>query len=157
MSASASIMTDEDLDALAGEFVLGTLTAEERETVGQLAANDPGFAGRIATWERRLGTLEQMVEAIDPPTEVWEHIRARIAEVSPGAAFRLPELTGPAREQQTERAEVGGLARSIRRWRAIAGIVGAIAVVLVVMLVLGRYRPDLLPSALQPPVLVQTR
>jgi anti-sigma-K factor RskA len=47
-------MADEDLDALAAEYVLGTLTAEERESVALLAAEDSAFADRIAYWERRL-------------------------------------------------------------------------------------------------------
>src|SRR5262245_40043090 len=91
-------MADEDLDALAAEYVLGTLTSEERVNVERLAERDAGFARRIGSWERRLGTLEEMVEPVEPPPEVWTRIRERVAAASPEAALRLPEVVAAAPE-----------------------------------------------------------
>ena len=148
-------MSDEDFDALAAEFVLGTLTAEERGTVEQLAAKDSGFAGRIAAWERRLGSLEAIVEPIEPPPELWTRIRASIADIHPDAALRLPEVVDVARGGDVGAGagdNVIRLSRRVRRWRGIAALAGAMAAALVVAIGLGRYRPDLLPPQLQPPV-----
>ena len=143
-------MADEDFDALAAEYVLGTLTAEERDAVERLAAKDSGFAGRIAAWERRLGTLEAMVEPVEPPPELWSRIRERIAEADPEAALRLPEVVAAARNGAAGNVVV--LARRVRRWRGIAVLTGAMAAALVLAAGIERYRPDLLPPELRLPV-----
>ena len=71
-------MYDDDQDALAAEYVLGTLAADERDQAEALLAIDPGFAEIVRQWERRLGELNVMVEAVEPPSEVWEKIQAAI-------------------------------------------------------------------------------
>jgi anti-sigma-K factor RskA len=72
------VIYDDAQDALAAEYVLGTLSAEEREHAEALLAIDPGFAESVRQWERRLGELNVMVEAVEPPPAVWEKIRAEI-------------------------------------------------------------------------------
>lgn len=72
-------MYDDDRDALAAEYVLGTLSADEREQAEALLAIDPAFAEIVRVWERRLGELNVMVEAVEPPAEVWDKIRSEIA------------------------------------------------------------------------------
>jgi anti-sigma-K factor RskA len=72
-------MYDDDRDALAAEYVLGTLSADEREQAEALLAIDPGFAEIVRVWERRLGELNVMVEAVEPPAEVWDKIKSDIA------------------------------------------------------------------------------
>jgi anti-sigma-K factor RskA len=79
-------MYDDDRDALAAEYVLGTLSADERDQAEALLAIDPGFAEIVRQWERRLGELNVMVEAVDPPPEVWERIRDEIAGAAPRRA-----------------------------------------------------------------------
>jgi anti-sigma-K factor RskA len=76
-------MFDEDQDTLAAEYVLGTLSAEEREHAEALLSFDPGFEAAVRQWERRLGELNVMVEAVEPPTELWDKIKK---EVSPATA-----------------------------------------------------------------------
>jgi anti-sigma-K factor RskA len=68
-------MYDEDRDALAAEYVLGTLSAEEREQAEALLASDSGFAETVRLWEHRLGELNVMVEAVEPPGDLWERIK----------------------------------------------------------------------------------
>jgi anti-sigma-K factor RskA len=146
-------MADEDLDALAAEYVLGTLNGDERANVERLAERDAGFAGRIASWERRLGTLEEMVEPVEPPPEVWTRIRERIAAAAPEAALRLPEIV-PAAEPDRSNVVVL-LRRRVRRWRGVAALTGALAAALLLVAGIGRYRPELLPPQLKPPVETQ--
>ena len=71
-------MYDDDRDALAAEYVLGTLSADERDQAEALLVIDPGFAETVRVWERRLGELNVMVEAVEPPAEVWERIKIEI-------------------------------------------------------------------------------
>jgi anti-sigma-K factor RskA len=76
-------MYDDAQDALAAEYVLGTLSADEREHAEALLTLDPGFAASVRQWERRLGELNVMVEAVEPSPEVWAKIQAEIAMASP--------------------------------------------------------------------------
>jgi anti-sigma-K factor RskA len=62
-------MYNERLDALAAEYVLGTLAADERIDADTLIATDPGFREIVHRWERRLGELNGTVEAAEPPPE----------------------------------------------------------------------------------------
>ena len=78
-------MLDEEHDTLAAEYVLGTLSAEEREHAEALLSFDPGFEAAVRQWERRLGELNVMVEAVEPPPEVWEKIKGRVMPVAPAS------------------------------------------------------------------------
>jgi anti-sigma-K factor RskA len=71
-------MYDDAQDALAAEYVLGTLSADEREHAEALLTLDPGFAASVRMWERRLGELNVMVEAVEPPPELWDKIKAEL-------------------------------------------------------------------------------
>jgi anti-sigma-K factor RskA len=81
-------MYEDDRDALAAEYVLGTLSTDERDQAEALLAIDPGFAEIVRVWERRLGELNVMVEAVEPPSDVWDRIRGEIGPTGPslGAA-----------------------------------------------------------------------
>ena len=82
-------MQDDDRDALAAEYVLGTLSLEERGQAEALLARDAGFAETVRLWEHRLGELNVMVEAVEPPPDVWERIKS--GELS---LVRLASLAG---------------------------------------------------------------
>jgi anti-sigma-K factor RskA len=71
-------MYDDDRDALAAEYVLGTLSGDERTQAETLMSIDPAFEAVVRQWERRLGELNVMVEAVEPAPEVWERISASI-------------------------------------------------------------------------------
>ena len=71
-------MYDDDRDAVAAEYVLGTLSAEEREQAEALLTLDSGFAEIVRVWEHRLGELNVMVEAVEPPPDLWEKIKTEI-------------------------------------------------------------------------------
>jgi anti-sigma-K factor RskA len=83
-------MYDEAQDALAAEYVLGTLSGDEREHAEALLAIDPGFADSVRLWERRLGELNVMVEAVEPPPSVWEKIAKEIGHVAPATTASPP-------------------------------------------------------------------
>src|SRR5215472_13119824 len=89
-------MYDDDHDALAAEYVLGTLSAAEREQAEALLARDAGFAETVRLWEHRLGELNVMVEAVEPPPDLWERIKTGIdgAERRTQAASETLEVTG---------------------------------------------------------------
>jgi anti-sigma-K factor RskA len=82
-------MFDEDQDTLAAEYVLGTLSADERGHAEALLSFDPGFEAAVRQWERRLGELNVMVEAVEPPAELWDKIKTAVSP-EPAAAPELP-------------------------------------------------------------------
>jgi anti-sigma-K factor RskA len=86
----------EDHIALAAEYALGTLDADERAQVETMMAVDTAFADIVQAWAFRLGVLNQMVGSIEPRSIVWENIRAELARTAfaqePAA---LPEAAPP--------------------------------------------------------------
>ena len=72
---------DDDKEALAAEYVLGTLSADERDQAEALLSVDPRFEEVVRQWERRLGELNVMVEAVEPPPQLWDKVKATVESV----------------------------------------------------------------------------
>ncbi|BBO14873.1 MULTISPECIES: anti-sigma factor [Bradyrhizobium] len=90
----------EDHIALAAEYALGTLDADERAQVETMMAVDPAFADIVQAWAYRLGALNQMVGSVEPRPIVWENIRSEIARTAlaqqpPGLAEIVPPPIPP--------------------------------------------------------------
>src|ERR1700761_8688453 len=81
----------EDHIALAAEYALGTLDAEERAQVETMMSVDPEFTAMVLAWERKLGALNQMVGSIEPRAEVWERIKAAIGHSGQQAPLVFPD------------------------------------------------------------------
>jgi anti-sigma-K factor RskA len=101
-------MYDDDRDALAAEYVLGTLSADEREQAEALLVIDPGFAEIVRVWERRLGELNVMVEAVEPPPDVWDKIRTDIGG-SPRSDTKLESAFPAIGDAETGTASMPGI------------------------------------------------
>lgn len=84
--------TDDHI-ALAAEYALGTLDAEERAQVETMMAVDAAFAEIVQAWSYRLGVLNQMVGSVEPRPIVWENIRSEIARTA--LAHEPPALAEP--------------------------------------------------------------
>lgn len=67
-----------DIDALAAEYVLGTLDADERAQTQAMLAVDQALAAKVRIWERRLSELYLMVEPIEPDGEIWDRIKSKM-------------------------------------------------------------------------------
>ena len=130
----------EDHIALAAEYALGTLDADERAQVETMMAVDTEFSAIVRAWEYRLGALNQMVGTIEPRPIVWENIKAAIANsaasqarpsppVEPVAETAAPPVvaetppmavepsTAPAAGHSADSANVILLAGRVKRWR----------------------------------------
>jgi hypothetical protein len=82
----------DDIDALAGEYVLGSLDGAERAAVEARRKADAALDGAITAWERRLGPLSEREPGIEPSGHLRGRILARIS-AQPGGAPRAPEMT----------------------------------------------------------------
>src|SRR6202042_3029081 len=95
----------EDHIALAAEYALGTLDADERAQVEAMMSVDKDFTAMVGAWEQKLGVLNQMVGSVEPRPEVWDRIKvaAGLAEgglngtglAEPQAPLLLPEAPPP--------------------------------------------------------------
>ena len=173
----------EDHIALAAEYALGTLDADERAQVETMMAVDTEFTAIVQAWEYRLGVLNQMVGSIEPRPIVWENIKAAIHSTEQQAAPVLPEAAPPPPSPpepvaapvaapvvaeapplavdnssaiSNDNSNVIQLPDRARRWRNIASVATALAAALIGMLAVQVYRPELLPDALRPKPRIQT-
>jgi anti-sigma-K factor RskA len=68
----------EELNALAGEYVLGLLEpAQQREVEATLATNAT-LRNAVAFWEEKLHPLSSLAASADPPADLWNKIAARL-------------------------------------------------------------------------------
>ncbi len=174
----------EDHIALAAEYALGTLDADERAQVETMMAVDTEFTAIVHAWEYRLGVLNQMVGSIEPRPIVWENIKAAIGHsaeqqaplvlpeappspspppeppaepvAEPVAAPVVAEAPPAATDNSNDNSNVIQLPDRAKRWRNVASVATALAAALVGMLAVQVYRPELLPDALRPKPRIQT-
>ena len=100
----------DDHIALAAEYALGTLDADERAQVETMMSVDKDFTAMVAAWEHKLGALNQMVGSVEPRAEVWDRIKAAIGHSEQRAPLVLPEPMPAAPETEAARviAEAAG-------------------------------------------------
>ena len=113
----------DDLEALAAEYVVGTLDIDERRAAVERLAVDPAFRAMVAAWEKRLQPLADAAKPLPPNTHLFDGILSRIATTSPAAAAG---------------GNVVALRRSITRWRIGAAVAAAAAAVLLAVVVIDR-------------------
>src|SRR3954465_9750446 len=164
LSGTCMMAYSEDHIALAAEYALGTLDADERAQVERLISVDQDFAAVVDAWQFRLGVLNQMVGSVEPRPEVWEKIRTAAGLSEPQAPLVLPgtaqaaagsEGVGPTPRKHNAAPlapqandNVVQLAAQVRRWRNIAAVTSGIAAGVVALLAIGAYQPELLPDAI---------
>ena len=174
----------EDHIALAAEYALGTLDADERAQVETMMAVDAEYTAIVHAWEYRLGVLNQMVGSIEPRPIVWENIKAAIGHsaeqqaalvlpeappspspppghpvepvAEPVAAPVVAEAPPAATDHSNDNSNVIPLPDRAKRWRNLASVATALAAALVGMLAVQVYQPELLPDALRPKPRIQT-
>jgi anti-sigma-K factor RskA len=151
----------DDHIALAAEYALGTLDADERAQVESMMSVDKDFASVVRSWEHRLGALNQMVGPVEPRPELWEKIRAAVGHSQPQAPLELPETSPPVMPAAetppvvADSAKVIRLTGSLRRWRMMASVASAVAAALVAAIGVGLLMPDLLSGSVRPRPLPQ--
>jgi anti-sigma-K factor RskA len=114
--------TEGEFDA-AGEYVLGTLTADERAVVERARLTDLKLEAEIQAWEARLAPLNERVPEMTPPADLFSRIEARLGWTSAPSA------------------EIISLRTRIRRWQLATVATGLIAASLAAVMVL---KPNLL-------------
>src|SRR5947207_2463140 len=117
---------DEPLEALAGEYVLGTLSAAERLEAQTLLSQNSDFAAAVDLWTRRLTPLLLAARSIAPPAQLRERILASISAASPYG-------------------NVVDLAKRVSFWRGVSLVASAIAAALALFIVF-KPAPQVVPG-----------
>ena len=74
-------------DALAAEYVLGTLAGRARKRFEAWLKQDAALRITVNEWETRLTPMAAAIEAVHPPERVWERVSKAIApKVAPAKA-----------------------------------------------------------------------
>lgn len=113
--------------AEAGEYVLGTLNAAERQAFEAAMAQDEGLRREAYAWQDRLLGLTRRLQPVVVPPELWARIAARLSGVT-----QVVALPGAAADAG---AANDALWSSVRFWRWLSGGAVAAAVVMSVLLV----------------------
>lgn len=70
--------TPDERDELASEYVLGTLSAEQRSEVQHRLHDDAELRTAVDTWERRLLGLTELAEPQTPSPHLWQRIERSV-------------------------------------------------------------------------------
>ena len=70
----------DDLEALAGEYVLGSLEAAQRQAVERRLAHDTPLRSAVDAWEARLHPLTALAPAVEPPPALWHRIEQSLEQ-----------------------------------------------------------------------------
>ena len=69
----------DDIQWLAGEYVLGTLSAASRAGVEARMANDAALRTAVEQWQEKLAPLHALVEPVEPSPHLWPRIESSVA------------------------------------------------------------------------------
>src|SRR5215467_16047305 len=99
---------------LAGEFVLGTLEADELAAVERRMRAEPDFRRAVDAWSRRLAPLLEQVSPKTPPASAWSAIQRRVGggpsvarrrsegvwlDIAPGVQLKMLRVDPPSGER----------------------------------------------------------
>lgn len=116
--------TDDDIDILAGEYVLGTLSAAARSAVEARMPAEPSLRDAVQGWEARLLPIAAAIAPVDPSPALWTRIERSLGPV-----------TAPAAATRLRVSALGTWWNNLQLWRGLAGAGFAAAAVMAAVLV----------------------
>lgn len=109
--------------AAAGEYVLGTLNAEDHAQFVAALAGDPALLAEVYAWQDRLLALSAAAAPVAPRPHLWSRIDGALGHpAGPGAA-------------SARRRERTPLWKRLSLWQGLSGLAVAASLVLAVVLV----------------------
>ncbi len=116
---------DDDKQALAGEYVLGTLPASGRRAVETAMEKDAALSAAVDAWQARLLPLTALAAPVAPGPGLWQRI-----EHSLMPTVARTQATSPA-------ASLAQWWNNLTLWRGLAGAGMAAAAIMAVVLAPG--------------------
>ena len=121
----------DDIQSLAGEYVLGTLSAARRRDVEARMAQEPALRDAVDAWEARLLPLTALAEPVEPSLSLWKRIERSVASPAAAAAANVKRTA----------ADVQTWWNNLNLWRGLAGTGFAAAAVMAAVLVVRMQAP----------------
>lgn len=75
---NTNVHDSDDIQHLAGEYVLGTLSAASRAGVEARMANDAALRTAVGQWQEKLAPLHALVEPVEPSPQLWSRIESSV-------------------------------------------------------------------------------
>lgn len=97
----------DDIDGLAAEYALGTLSHEERQAATAARARDSKLDQAIKEWEDRLGPLSEVVPPVEPSPGLYNKIRNQIGLSSNVVSFQKQKVALERKANLWRTATVG--------------------------------------------------
>ena len=119
----------DDRSVAAGEYVLGTLQAQDRAAFDRALAHDPALQAEVYAWQDRLVGLAHRVDAVEPDPQWWSLIEARLLPASATAPLPAAATVRPAPSANDP------LWRRLRLWQTVSGLAVAASLLLATLLV----------------------
>ena len=124
-------LDSDDIQSLAGEYVLGTLSAARRRDVEARMAQEPALRDAVDAWEARLLPLTALAEPVEPSLSLWKRIERSVASPAAAAAANVKRTA----------ADVQTWWNNLNLWRGLAGTGFAAAAVMAAVLVVRMQAP----------------
>lgn len=91
MNSGPGVDDPDDLEQRAGEYVLGTLSSEQRADVEAQLPHDPALRLAVHAWQARLQALNELSTPLEPGPHLWNRIERSLdsrREPAPSGAPR---------------------------------------------------------------------
>jgi len=108
-------------DALAAEYVTGTLRGGARRRFQSLLPAHPSLQRAVSQWQDRLLPLTSTITPVAPPARVWQRIEEQLD------GRRAPAVSATPIKDRIDRW------RSLALWRSVAGLATVAAIALAVV------------------------
>lgn len=128
----------EERDAAAGEYVLGTLDADDHRAVADALSSDRALKAAVFAWQDRLLALSARVASATPSPTLWRRIESAVG-ASPAARPRASAPHAPWWQ-------------GLRLWQGLAGAALAMSLFLAVLVLSPPPTAERYVTLLQSPV-----
>ncbi|MGH8773471.1 MAG: anti-sigma factor, partial [Burkholderiales bacterium] len=127
-----NLRSPEELQAVAGEYVLGLLTSEEASEVERLMRENSALNTAVHMWQDRLLPMASIARPVAPSPELWQRIARDLA----------PGLAAPPNAARAEKRS--RFWENLNFWR-FASVVGFAAAIVLAFVAFLRPPPEVIP------------
>ena len=122
-----------EIEALAAEYVLGTLDAAERATVSARLQREAALKTAVEYWQNRLSPLDDLAHPVAVPAHLMPQIERRLSQGHASSTSIIGTI-GHANVERLANIDAVDLQRRVRRWRMSTLAASAIAASLAVVI-----------------------
>ncbi len=115
------------INALSAEYVLGTLRGKARDRFETLKFDSALVQERVNYWESRLNSLSMELEPVEPGSQVWAKIKAKLYE-------QQAEIV-VANEKPSNVVDLSNQRDRSRPWQMVTGLAVAASILLAVLFI----------------------